>query len=163
MCHHLHGYPVNRVTRFSCHMYCNNILGIDSPCLSKWRSSISLIFPKVFNGFPSQCVKANKTLCGPAPLTSPITSSTPALPTQFHLYSPPCCPCNMPGIFLLCLCTCYSLCLAFSCPDIHMDHSLRSLLQNHLCNEAFPDYPHENAAHIHITYPYPPPVFSSFT
>ena len=41
-----------------------------------------------------------------------------------------------------------------------MDHSLRSLLQNHLCNEAFPDW-HENAAHTHITYPYPPPVFSS--
>lgn len=116
---------------------------------------------QVFNGFPSQCVKANKTLCGLAPLTSPITSSTPALPTQFQLYLPPCCPCNMPGIFLLCLCTSYSLCLAFSCPDIHMDHSLRSLLQNHLCNEAFPAYPHENAAHIHIIYPYPPPVFSS--
>ena len=107
---------------------------------------ISLIFPKVFNGFPSQCVKANKTLCGLAPLTSPITSSPPALPTQFQLYVPPGCPSNMPGIFLLCLCSRYSLCLAFSCPDIHMDHSLRSLLQNHLCNEAFPTYPHENAA-----------------
>ena len=35
------------------------------------------------------------------------------------------------------------------------------LLQNHLCNEVFPAYRHENAAHIHIIYPYPPPVFSS--
>lgn len=44
---------------------------------------MSLPFSLVFIGFPNQCIKADKTLCGPVTLMFLITSSsTLALPTQ---------------------------------------------------------------------------------
>lgn len=107
--------------------YFNNIL-VDSLILLEWRRNMS----HLSSMSPNQCVKATETLCCPACLTSLITSSTLALTTQLLPHWPPRRYCKTPGRFLLGLCSCNSLWLAFFCPDIHMDHILRFTLKSPL-------------------------------